>query len=342
MTALRSLWELSLALCLFAALALLLLLFARLAATRSTGRRGAARTRLLPLLLDGDPAQLERVAGIDLEVATELTIELAEMTRGSEREVLLTRAAALGVPANLTKRMRAWSAQVRLTVVEALAMFDECREQSVQALDDRNSDVRLGAALALAQRSAAPAPLTILNKLKAEQEENSLLLVSLIADLAETDAEAVAGLLFEKDLSYRAKVAVVDALAKRGGEYAPLLTCMARDCSNEPELQPRLFRALGHTGHPAGTDVIIEGISSDNWTARAAAAEAAGKAGILQAADNLAGLLDDSSYWVRYRASEALLRLGPRGIQVLRAASASEDILVAGTAAKMLREGKAA
>ncbi|NVD45936.1 HEAT repeat domain-containing protein [Qipengyuania atrilutea] len=342
MTALRSLWELSLALCLFAALALLLLLFARLAATRSTGRRGAARTRLLPLLLDGDTAKLERLSGVNLEVAAELSVELAEMTRGSEREELLARAAALGVPAYLSKRMRSLSAQVRLSAIEALSMFNDCQAESLKALDDRNPDVRLGAALALAQRSAAPPPLTLLRKLSAGQEENSLLLVSLIADLAETDVEAVAGLLFEKDLSQRAKVAAIDALAQRGGEYAPLLTYMARKSIDESDVQPRLFRALGRTGHPAAAKAIIEGMQSDNWTVRVAAAEAAGKAGILQAADRLGDLLDDSNYWVRYRASEALLRLGPRGIQVLRAASASDDVLVAGTATKMLREGKAA
>ena len=325
-----------------AVLALLVLLGARMSATRLRDRRGDARRRLLTILLDAEPSSLSPLKGLDLQVAAELTVELAEMTRGSETDVLLARAAALGVPGLLGRQLRSFSAQKRLSAVEALALFDECRDQTVCALDDPNPDVRLGAALALAQKGSAPDPLTVVHKLKVGEEENSLLLVSLMKDLAETDPESVAGLLFEKDLSYRAKVAAMDALADRGGEYAALLAYMARDCSDEPELQPRIYRALGRTGHPAGAEAIMEGLTSDNWTVRGAAAEAAGKAGLVQATDRVAGLLDDPNYWVRLRASEALLRLGPRGINALRQASESEDHLAAGVAAKMLAEGRAA
>ncbi len=342
MKGLRTLWDASLALCLLAALVLLVLVGARLAATRFDRKRAAARARLLPRLLDGDPAQLEPAKGIERGVAAVLTIELAEMTRGTERDVLLARAFALGVTAYFAGRMRSWSAQARLTAVEALAMFEQCREQAVRALDDRNPDVRLGAALALAQHGEAPAPLTILSKLKADEGENSLLLVSLVTDLAERDPGVVAGLLNEKELSYRIKVAAMDALAERGGDYAAMLASIAREYIVHPDLQPRLFRILGRTGHPAVAEAIIEGMASDNWTVRSSAAEAAGKAGVTQAADILGKLLDDTNYWVRYRASEALLRLGPRGVAVLREASGSDDALVASTAAKMLRESRAA
>lgn len=342
MTTLRALWEVSLTLCLVAVLALLVLLSARMIAARLGDRRSGARTRLLTILLDAEPSSLSPISGLELQVAADLTVELAEMTRGSECDVLLARASALGVSDLLVRQLRSHSAQKRLSAVEALAMFDDRREQTVRVLDDPNPDVRLGAALALAQRGSAPDPLTVVHKLKVGEEENSLLLVSLMKDLAETDPESVAGLLFEKDLSYRAKVAAMDALADRGGEYAPMLAYMARDCADEPELQPRIYRALGRMGHPAGAVAIIEGLASDHWTVRGAAAEAAGKAGLAQAADELAGLLDDPNYWVRYRASEALLRLGPRGINALRKASESDDKVVSGVATKMLSEGRAA
>ena len=342
MTTLRALWEFSLALCLLAAVALLALLFARVLAARFTGQRALTRQALLPVLLDGDPARLQPLAGLERRVATDLTIELAEMTRGSERQILLERAKALGVADLLVRRLGSYSAQTRLTAAEALALFDDRREEVARALDDRNPDVRLGAALALAQQHEAPDPLTLISKLKVGEEENSLLLVSLMADLAAKDPEAVAGLLFEKDLSYEAKVAAVDALADLGGTYAPLLAYMAQESVGEHDLQPRVFRALGRTGHPAGSQAIMAGLNSETWSVRAAAAEASGKAGLVAAADRLGTLLQDDHFWVRFRAGEALLRLGPRGLSALHRAAESDNEDAREVATKILREGRAA
>ena len=181
-----------------------------------------------------------------------------------------------------------------------------------------------------------------MQKLRVGAEENSLLLVSLLSDLAETNAEAVADLLFQEDLSFAAKVAAMDALADRGGEYAPLLAYMARESAQEPELQPRIYRALGRTGHPACADAIIAGMVSDNWAVRAAAAEAAGKSGLTHATEALAPLLADEHYWVRYRAGEALMRLGQRGLATLQQARDGTDPVAAAAAGKMLAEGNAA
>ncbi len=342
MTTLTALWELSLVLCLLGALALFALILARVISTRFVGHRAVVRQSLLPVMLDADPASLKSLLGTALEVATDLTIELAEMTRGSEREILLARASALGVPGLLVRRLRARSAQTRLSAAEAIALFDQCHDEAVGALDDSNPDVRLAAALALAQRGDAPDPLTVMRKLKVGKEEHSLLLVSLMRELAATNSEAVAGLLFEKDLSFEAKVAAMDALADLGGEYALLLAYMARESAGEPELQPRIFRALGRIGHPAGAEAILTGLVSDDWTVRSSAAESAGKAGLAQAAERLGELLCDPHYWVRYRASEALLRLGPRGINTLRKVSDGDNEIASCVATKMLAEGRAA
>ena len=342
MTTLLTLWRLSLVLCVLALLALFVLLGARMVAERLAGRRGDARRRLLPVMLGGQPGVLKPLRAAELTVASDLTGELAEMTRGSERDALLARAAALGVIDLLVRRMRSGSPQVRLSAVETLALFPDCSDHAVTALDDRNPDVRLGAALALAQCGSSPDPLIIVGKLKAGEEEHSLLLVSLMRDLADADSEAVAGLLFEDDLSHRVKFAALEALADRGGEYAPLIAYMVRETGQHPEWQPCLFRALGRTGHPAGAEAIVTGLNDESWIVRAAAAEAAGRARLAQAADQLAAMLDDSHFWVRYRVSEALLRLGPRGIATLRAASLSPDPVVSAAASQMLAEGKAA
>lgn len=342
MTTLTALWEVSLALCMMAATALLLLLLARGLSARFGGQRDAARQTVLPLLLAGDPQELQPLKGVALKTAATLTAELAEMTRGSERDGVLARSEALGVPAFLMRRLRSHSAQKRLEAAESLAMFPGHEEAARALLQDRNPDVRLGAALALAQRGEAPDPLTLMQQLNVGKDEHSLLLVSLMGDLAAKDSEAVAGLLFERDLSFEVKVAAMDALADLGGEYAPLLAFMARESEGEGELQPRVFRALGRTGHPAGSEAIITGLSNPEWSVRASAAEAAGKSGIVAAAARLGELLDDQQYWVRYRAGEALLRLGPRGVNVLSERVENGDEETRLIAQKILAEGRAA
>lgn len=342
MTTLTALWEVSIVLCMIAAAALLVLLLARVLGARFGGRRDVARQAVLPMLLAGEAEGLQPLGGVDLKVAAALTAELAEMTRGTERDGVLARAEALGVPGLLLRRLGSKSAQKRLEAAETLALFSGHEDEARAVLNDRNPDVRLGAALALAQRGQAPDPLTLMRQLKVGKDEQSLLLVSLMRDLAEKDSEAVAGLLFERDLSYEAKVAAMDALADLGGTYAPLLAFMARESEGEVELQPRVFRALGRTGHPAGAEAIIAGLSNAEWSVRASAAEAAGKSGIADAAGRLGELLDDPQYWVRYRAGEALLRLGPRGIHVLSERVESGDEETSLIARKILAEGRAA
>lgn len=341
MKSLIFLWEISLVLCGIALVALLVLVAARVVALRGEKRRADLRAQLLPALLAGEGLG-DALTGVPLDVATRLTGELAEMTRGTDREAMLARATVLGVPGLLTRRLHSRSAQVRLAAVETLAMFEQCAGETAAALDDANPDVRLGAALALAQRGEAPPPAVLVEKLKMGSEENSLLLVSLMSDLAKRDPGAVAALLFERDVPVAAKVVATDALAETGGEFTPLLAYMAQQAAGEPELQPRIYRALGRNGHPAGAAAIVSGLDSEEWFVRSSAAEAAGKAGILAAADRLGALLEDENWWVRYRAGEALLRMGARGLAVLRAQGATGSETARNTATALLAEGRAA
>ncbi|MEB3416797.1 HEAT repeat domain-containing protein [Alteriqipengyuania sp. WL0013] len=341
MKSLLALWELSLALCAVAAAALLVLVIARMVSLRAARRQEAIRSKLLPQLLAGD-GEVGRLKGRKLRMAAALVSELSELTRGEDRDVLLARASDMGVPDLLLARLQSRSAQIRLSSVEALALFDQCTAETVTALDDDNPDVRLAAALALAHREEGPSARQLVEKLQMGAVENSLLLASLMGDLVQRNPGEVAALLFDKDVPVEAKVAATDALADGGGEYAPLLAYMAKESVGEPELQPRIFRALGRNGHPAGLDAIRQGLHSENWTVRAAASEAAGKLGASDMAVRIAALLADEHWWVRYRAGEALLRFGPRGIAELRAASVHADDTVRQTAMAMMAEGRAA
>ena len=341
MSTLTGLWDLSLLLCLVAFAAVFVLLAARWFNGRTIDRRKAIRSELLPILLSSDQS-CGRLAGIRLKIAASLVGELAELTRGSDREALLEKATAMGVPDLLARQLSSHSSQARLDALETLSLFEDRTDLAVRALDDRSPQVRLGAALALASRKDGPTARELVEKLRIGTEEHSLLLVSVMSDLVARDAGEVAALLFERDVPSEAKVAATDALAEGGGEYAPLLAYMARESAGEPDLQPRIFRALGRNGHPAAISAIRQGLASAEWTVRAAAAEAAGKVGAVDAAPRLGELLGDENWWVRHRAGEALLRLGPRGVNTLREASTRDDETLRATATAILAEGLAA
>ena len=341
MSSLTFLWEFSLALCALATVALGILVVARVFAVRSEQRREAIRAELLPTLLAA-AKNPSRLTGVRLDIAANLACELAELTRGSEREALLERATVMGVPDLLVERLKSRSSQTRLSAVETLALFDSHVAETTSALDDANPDVRLAAALALAHRGDGPPTRVFVDKLKMGSEEHSLLLVSLMSDLAERNPGEVAALLFERDVPVEAKIAATAALAEGGGEYAPLLAYMAKESEGEADLQPRIFRALGRNGHPAGLEAIFSGLSSEDPNVRAAAAEAAGKLGASGTAARLGELLADENWWVRYRSGEALLRLGPRGINALRKASTEANEDARSAAAAMLAEGRVA
>jgi HEAT repeat protein len=343
LTTLLAIWQLSLALCSAAFLALALILIARFVAERrdirtETERRRIARMLMAPHL----DAPVPPTRSLEKEAAARLALEMAELVRGPDREALLANAEALRIPHTLLRSSVSRSAQDRLLAAEALAMFPIGQDRVRQMLRDRNPDVRLGAALALAQNQVAPPASEIVQHLGLGTSERSLLVASLMRDLVDADPASVEDLLGENALPDAAKLAAVDALAASGRvEHAPLVARMAEE-GTDNDLLPRIYHALGRIGHPSGHSAILRGLSHPAWAVRAAAAQAAGANRLAAAAEPLGVLLGDDQWWVRLRAGEALWRLGPQGHEVLTQVAASEQPLARVAAALTLEERRSA
>lgn len=339
MTTLASLWDVSLLLCAAALLAIVVLLVARAVSEALGRRREDLRRVLVPAMLRGQTDGLVRSRAAR-KVAAGLTIELAELVRGSDRDGLIASARTAGADVELRRRLKSRVPQERLIAAEALAMFPEHAEElATVALHDTNPDVRLGAALALAQEGRAPSPGDLVRGLGIGSTEHSLLAVALMRDLAKHDPQAVEALLYDLELPDAAKLAATDALAESGAvDHAPLVAWMAEASGEQTDLQPRIFRALGRLGHPAGHDAILEGMFSPLWPVRSSAAEAAGRSQMRRAVDRLIDLLDDPEWWVRFRASEALSKLGADGRLALERAAMDAGPLGRTAAAATLNE----
>jgi HEAT repeat protein len=323
LSGLAALWFLSLAIAGVALLIMLALIAARLVLGWTGRARSAEKKRLVPMLLGAAPPGLlkKRARG---DLLTGLLVELIQLVRGSDRERFIEAATRLGVPARLRHHLNSGSPRVRLAAAEALAEFPD--ESSVErlkaALRDRSPQVRLSAALALASVGRTPPARDLIDLLGVGTTENSLLTVGLLRDIATQRPDEIRGLIVDEGVPAGAKASAIEALSS-SADYSlvPLIASLALSTDSEDPALPRYLRALGAFAHPAGEKAVKRGLGSPSWEVRAAAVEAAGKIGLVSVGAHLRELLADPEWWVRFRAGEALARMGPEGARLLHEAA---------------------
>lgn len=324
MSTLERLWWIALGIAGAALLIMIGLIVARLILGWTGRAREEERRRLIPILLGArPPTRLGRSARGDL--LAELSIELIQLVRGSDRARFVDAATRMGVPERLRHQLNSGSTRVRLSAAEALAEFpDEASvERLVAALGDSNAAVRLSAALSLASTGKAPPARALVGRLGIGTTENSLLTVSLFREIAARKPEEIRGLILDPSVPSGAKAAAIEALSA-SGDYSlvPLVTTLAVTCDSADEALPRYLSALGDFAHPAAEPAVKRGLGSPSWEVRAAAAEAAGRIGLVRLAAHLRERLGDREWWVRFRAGEALARMGEEGAALLRRSAA--------------------
>lgn len=321
MISLYDLWAVSLALSAFALLIMAGLIVARFAAGRRRRASDAQRGKLLPLLLgNASDAELLRLRRKGPDILGQLTTELIELVRGEEKAQFVATATRLGVTDTLRRQLRTGPARTRITAAEVLGHFpdDFCTAALEGALDDRDGDVRLAAALALAGSDRAPAAELLVQRLRLGTDEHSMLIVTLLGEIARERPGEVRALVEQDGVPAPVRAAAIEALAS-SGDYSLVgaITVLALASDDDAPELPRYLRALGAFQHPAALPAIVRGLASSTWWVRAAAAEAAGRIGLYDTTGHLHRLLDDEDWWVRFRAGEALVRLGETGRRLL-------------------------
>jgi HEAT repeat protein len=340
LSSLVALWLVSLVIAGAALLIMFGLILSRLVLGWTGRAREAERRRLVPLLLGADAqGTLGRAGRGDLLV--DLSVELIQLVRGSDRDRFVETATRMGVPARLRHHLGSGSARVRLAAAEALAEFADERsiERLHAALRDPNADVRLSAALSLASVGKAPPARELVDLLAIGTRENSLLVVALFRDIGAQRPDEIKALVLDADVPAGAKAAAIEALAA-SGDYTlvPIITTLASTAATDDAALPRYLHSLGDFGHPAAEPAVRRGLSSPSWEVRAAAAESAGRIGLFTLAPQLQQLLGNESWWVRFRAGEALARMGEEGAFRLHESAASGPPLARTAAALTLAE----
>ncbi len=318
---LGSLWTISLALAGAALLIMSGLIVARLFTDRRAGVLASRRRALIPLLLGNSSDEAVRASvPKGSRILTDLAVELIQLVRGEERDRFVATAARLGVTGDLHRTLARSSVRARVVAAETLAHFpDSLTTDALEAaLEDKNSDVRLAAALSLATSDRAPDARRLIDLLGLGRGEQSMLIVGLFQEIGRTRPAEIRGLIDDRDAPPVVKAAAIEALSA-SGDYSlvPSIVELALAADPAGEELPRYLRALGAFQHPAAAPAILHWLGAPTSWVRSAAAEAAGRVRLVAAADTLATMLDDPDWWVRFRAGEALVRLGEPGRQLL-------------------------
>jgi HEAT repeat protein len=271
---------------------------------------------------DTPPALLCDIAAYP-HVARDVFAELGEVIRGRSRERLVEIGGGLAgwLQGQLAHGMPA----DRRLAAEVLRLFDNDATVAAlhRALDDSEADVRLAAALALAELGHSPPLAVLVLRLHAGSREHSLLLrrlFRLIAAQQPTDVMRVAeGSLGPGEL----RPFAIDALAATGdGAWSGALRVLAFD--PDPAVRTAAVTGLAALGQPDVADVLADVMNDPSWNVRAAAVDAARRLDLVELVPAIAQRLDDPVWWVAFRAADALAALGESGLAALRALAASE------------------
>ncbi|MBC53733.1 MAG: hypothetical protein CMQ34_15355 [Gammaproteobacteria bacterium] len=255
----------------------------------------------------------------DKPVLRKLAIDLFHLVRGKERERLTQLLKRIGFRRECIKDLRNGSARQRQLAAAALQMFADVKSRTalLKALDDRDPETRVAAADSLLVIDALPDLDVLMEKLDHSVTARSRDVRTLFRDIARRSPAYLIALAEQKHLGLTEKLLIADAMVDaRDYHVLPVLLGYARH--DDAELRAAALRALSALQHPAAADVVSRGLRDMSWQVRAVAAKAAGRIGLQECLSPLNFLIDDRNWWVRFRAAEALCKLGDEGIAVLQ------------------------
>jgi HEAT repeat protein len=296
----------------------------RMVRGRNERRRKEQRSRLsrdIALSLQSADAT-DTTVGLmrrDRRLASELLQELAELISGGQRDQLIAQARAAGLERWLMNDLRSSKQERRLAAVETLGMFNssEVIAALLGALEDRDPDVRISAALALVELDAAPPPPILVQKLNFKRQDRPLVLRRLFARIAPSHIDDMLAIAEGRLGTDVLRPFAIDAIGATGRlDLAERLAAIAGDA--DVTVRATVLRAIAALGRMPERDIVAAGLDDGAWEVRTQAIQAARRLDRLDLAPRIVELADDEVWWVRFRAGECLAAMREAGLGALR------------------------
>lgn len=218
---------------------------------------------------------------------------------------------------------RRWWRRLESARLLALLATEEDTELVHQLVNDRHAAVEIAAAGALDRIPSEQLVGAVLDR----AVEAGGVVASYLIDLLCTNKSSLLSVLMHRLSEPRSdeELAMVMNLASELG-IPSLIGYVAVHAEHENiEVRIATVRALGAFPHPVSSRALRLRLRDARWQVRAQAAAALGSICAIEAADELAAALTDTSWWVRLRSGLSLRRLGPTGSARLGAISPDAD-----------------
>ena len=271
--------------------------------------RGAALVRIASgfsgrwsLLAAEEVSQLELTARLDVVRALEEQGVVARTIRDATSPLKWTRAHALRVLGEI---------KVPASVPVVL-----------QALDDRDPDVRNVAARALGRMKLQAAEEALVGLLGKHEQSVSARIAAMCIEMGTRAAPLLIRTLEEGTPKARFWAARILGEIKEGRATHSLGEALH---DAEPDVRSAAAWALGAIAEPTASTIVESALRDPVWYVRAHAAEALGNMGDPAMVALLGEALGDRSWWVRKNALDALVSLGDAARPALARALESDD-----------------
>lgn len=292
-------------------------------------------------MLSSEASAAERLAPFlqRSQLMAEAIMELQGLIRGADQERVWAQLCAMGLPRILQQRLQRGTRDGRLVCLEALAALNNEEARAALWAATRQSDpqVRHLAFQALAAGDT-PIPLElVLAETGRQRTRPSRLLTEVVRHAVTGDSARALAMLEDRNLAASDVALIIDSLGWTG-DYSLIPVISAYAAHQEPDVRTAAIGSLGRLQHPMAEPALAAALNDPAWAVRAAAAEASGLANLGSLCEPLGQLLSDSEWWVRFRAGDALARLGSKGVTRLREIASTGDPLAQRAAELALAE----
>lgn len=230
----------------------------------------------------------------------------------------------------LRKRSLPERVQAAVLLADLVDQDNEVRSALKSALEnDREASVRLTVARALVDGGSPPSLKRIIDQTWYPGEISVRSFQALLRQKAAHAPEEISTYIQEQadcEDDHQLLALLTDALS-HGNDLRELalLRSLATDGCHA-DVRAAAFRALGSLGHPSARSAISIGLTDENWAVRGQAIICASRIGLREFTPRIAEALADPQWWVRFRAGQALLKLGPLGLTLLQEAARGDAV----------------
>ncbi len=274
---------------------------------------------------------------VELSIATEISIEWLRNLSGQQAEHIVFLMRAWGSAAYLKKTLSRHgdkAEKVRALIYCSHETTPETLRHLVDHCADKDHHIQIICLRGLAIRGESATLASVLNRLNLSKMKSPLVLADIFTKLGDDGVSFLVSLMNKEQASVEIRMAAIMALGHICSLEAiePLLS-LCRHSDLPKDLRAQTLTALGRIGDYRAETAILAGLDDPEATIRVSAVNAAAHLKCPAFMTKLVERLHDPAWWVRFRAAEALTKMGAAGLVLLKEASVGH-----GKTAKLARD----